>query len=195
MKFTIEQKLRTGHVKRWQIVRVAREQTIAEHMYRVYQIGWEITNRMRLSIERSYSVMFWSLMHDLPEVVTGDIATPTKRAMRHAIPGEDPLRHIELSLDDEYRDTYTGLKQQDPLVLDVVKLADLMEAINFIKDEGIGTHAKEVETGLREALNDKLNECLQHYPDLPWHNVAILYSEICLNHPARVVEPPYPVTA
>ena len=194
MKLSLEQKLRTGHVKRWQIVRVAREQTIAEHMYRVYQIGWDIAIRMRISIERSYSVMMWALMHDLPEVVTGDIATPTKRVMRQAIPDQDPVRHIELSLDDEYRDTYCGLKQGDPIVLDIVKLADLMEAINFLMVEGIGTHAKEVEVGLREAFNNKLNGCQKKYPSEAWHRVIDIYNQVCLVQPVRTVEAAYPVT-
>lgn len=194
MKFTLEQKLRTGHVKRWQIVRVAREQTIAEHMYRVYQIGWDIAMRMRISIERSYSVMMWALMHDLPEVVTGDIATPTKRAMRQAVPDQDPVHHIELSLDDEYRDTYCGLKQGDRIVLDIVKLADLLEAINFLMVEGMGTHAAEVEVGLREAFLDKLNECKIRYPSERWDEVTRTYNTICMVQPVRTVEAAYPVT-
>lgn len=195
MRFTLEQKMRTGHVKRWQIVRVAREQTIAEHMYRVYHIAVDIAGSLALTTGQMLNVQSWALLHDMPEVVTGDIATPTKRAMRQAIPDQDPLRHIELSLDDGYRELCTGLKESDPLVLDVVKLADLIEAINFLMVEGMGNHAAEVEVGLREAFLDKLNECSMRYTDRKWDGAIRVYSTLCTPQPIRTVELAYPVTA
>lgn len=194
MRFTLEQKMRTGHVKRWQIVRVAREQTIAEHMYRVYHIAVELAGMMNLSPARMLNVQNWALLHDLPEVVTGDIATPTKRAMRQAVPDQDPVRHIELSLDRGYRDLYLGLKESDPVVLDIVKLADLLEAVNFLMVEGIGKHAEEVEMGLRVAFLEKLSECREKYPDLDWEKAPEVYGVVGMHAHEQTPAPAYPVT-
>lgn len=195
MRLSLEQKLRTGHVKRWQIVRVAREQTIAEHMYRVYHIATEIALALGLSGGQIYRIRDWALLHDLPEVVTGDIATPTKRAMRKAIPDQDPVRHIELSLDQEYTDLYLGLKDSDQLVLDVVKLADMMEAINFLIVEGMGTHAEEVEMGLRVALMEKMSAVRGDHPEFSWSGVTAIFDEICVRKSGYTPAPAYPVTA
>ena len=194
MKFTLEQKLRSGHVKRWQIVRVAREQTIAEHMYRVYQISVELARKVGLSPKEVADVASWALMHDLPEVVTGDIATPTKRAMRKAVPDQDPVRHIELSLDTEYRELYELLKEYNPLVLEVVKLADLLEAINFLMVEGMGKYAEEVEIGLRVAFLEKLAECWDKYPLFNWEKASEIYGAICSHSSGHTPAPSYLVT-
>ena len=195
MRLSLEQKLRTGHVKRWQIVRVAREQTIAEHMYRVYHIATEITLALGLSGGQIYRVRDWALLHDLPEVVTGDIATPTKRAMRKAILDQDPVRHIELSLDQGYTDLYLDLKDSDQLVLDVVKMADMMEAINSLIVEGMGTHAEEVELDLRVALMEKMSAVRGDHPEYPWSGVTAIFDEICVRKLGYTPAPAYPVTA
>ena len=194
MRFSLEQKMRTGHVKRWQIVRVAREQTIAEHMYRVYHIAVELAGMMNLSPARMLNVQNWALLYDLPEVVTGDIATPTKRAMRQAVPDQDPVRHIELSLDRGYRDLYLGLKESDPVVLDIVKLADLLEAVNFLMVEGMGKHAEEVEMGLRVAFLEKLSECREKHPDLDWEKASEIYGIVGMHAHGQTPAPAYPVT-
>lgn len=194
MKFTLEQKLRTGHVKRWQIVRVAREQTIAEHMYRVYQTAVELARKVGLSPKEVADVASWALMHDLPEVVTGDIATPTKQAMRKAVPDQDPVRHIELSLDTEYRELYELLKEYNPLVLEVVKLADLLEAINFLMVEGMGKYAEEVEMGLRVAFLEKLAECRDKYPLFNWEKASEIYGAICSHSSGHTPAPSCLVT-
>lgn len=177
-KLTIQQKLRTGHVKRWQIVRVAREQTIAEHMYRVRMIAMEICDRIQVSIFTRQYVNDWSLIHDLPEVITGDIATPTKRAMREAVPDSDPVKRIELSLDEEYKSVYERIKETYPVVLSIVKQADLIEAIDFLNIEGMGDHAQSVKEGLIAALRESIWMAEQQFADFEWDQVSAIYTEI-----------------
>ena len=191
--FTLEQKLRTGHVKRWQIVRVAREQTIAEHMYRVYQIAIDMCAGLSLG-SKVLKVGQWALMHDLPEVITGDIATPTKRTMRQAVPGHDPIHHVELSLDTGYRELYLELKEHDPVCLDVVKLADLLEAINFLMVEGMGKHADEVLMGLRMAYLEKVSKCRESYTSIDWSYASDLLHKIGAPEAGYNPAQPYPVT-
>lgn len=73
--------LAMGSVTRWHTLRVARNQTIAEHSQRVammavtlgQRMGYEFTERMELEVRR---LAEW---HDLHEVVFGDMPHTTKR--------------------------------------------------------------------------------------------------------------------
>jgi hypothetical protein len=181
----LEHKLRTAHVKRWQIVRVGREQTLAEHHYLV----WHITRAIFEAVYPPASVRLvfvdrdsgeaerlddkadaerWALLHDIPEVVTGDIATPAKRAMREAVPHDDPVRRIELQLDNEYTELYLRLKHNKPWVLAMVKLADILEAMRFLAFEGQGVQARDALTGLYKGYLGILHEASQSWPRMTW---------------------------
>ena len=168
----LQVRLRTGHVKRWQIVRVAREQTVAEHMYRVWlivQAMLKVTDEYNLSLfthADGVQASKWALMHDLPEVITGDIATPAKMAIRHAVPESDPVRNIELSLDSEYAQIHSEIHGRVPQMM--VKLADMYEAIDFLSIEGIGPHAYQVHTTLLRQLVEKLGEARVKHSDVDW---------------------------
>jgi 5'-deoxynucleotidase len=171
-EFTLHQLMRTGHVKRWQIVRVAREQTIAEHMYRVFIIAGHICSRLRVDDKTGQRAMAWALAHDVPEVVTGDIATPAKEAMRKALPQDDPIRNIELNLSDHYRHVY--LEAKEPAypnavpAYEIVKLADLIEAKCFLACEMMGNHAKEVYDGMCTQVRLKYESLGATYPIYDW---------------------------
>lgn len=180
-RFTLEQKLRSAHVKRWQIVRVGREQTLAEHQYLVYQIASSIFRiiheaegvqpNSHYMIENRLCID-WALNHDQPEVVTGDIATPAKRAMREALPHGDPIRQIELQLDDGYARLYLTLKRDHPYILTIVKLADILEAMRFLAFEGQGTQAANALEGLFRAYLEVFDEAERQRPDLGWAQVG-----------------------
>lgn len=177
-KFTLAEKLRTGHVKRWQIVRVAREQTIAEHMYRVNRIALHIAHKFDLTPADLDLISEWALVHDMPEVITGDIATPTKMAMRKAVPDSDPIKHIELELDVDYHYLYQLCKTQHPIVLAIVKLADLIEAVDFLKVEALGTHAKRVQLSLQESFFDAIKAYWEEWPEHNWQLALDIYMEL-----------------
>jgi len=171
-EFTLEEMMRTGHVKRWQIVRVAREQTIAEHMYRVWLITTQLCLHLSLPQQIAASANVWSLMHDMPEVLTGDIATPAKEAMRRAIPETDTIRNIELSMSDTYHAAWKSAKERVyddlPTAYEIVKLADLIEAQCFLGCEMIGNHAKEVYDGMCNRVQFTYKELWMKYPSLEW---------------------------
>lgn len=182
-RFTIQQKLRTGHVKRWQIVRVAREQTIAEHMFRVNLITCEITKALDAPQIVKTLASEWALSHDMPEIITGDIATPTKRAMREAVPEGDPVKRIELSLDEDYQNLYNKIRTQCPEVLAIVKIADLLEAIDFLEIEGMGKHAKTVKDGLIQAYYDNMLSSINKFSSYNWSKIDEIYSDMMGNSP------------
>lgn len=126
---------RTSDVKRWGIVRTSREQTVAEHSYHVAMIACRICN---LVGEDPNRVLWTALTHDLPEVMTGDIATPLKDLL-----GEEVNTRLK---DLENKMTLYGVKMapQDETIAQIVKLADLIEAAAFISEYGCGEYADTV---------------------------------------------------
>jgi hypothetical protein len=172
-EFTFAQMMRTGHVKRWQIVRTAREQTLAEHLYRVWVITQFICRAIDAPREVSDVANLWALIHDVPEVITGDIATPAKEAMRRAVPDQDPIKNIELGLSRAYRDTWTSSKivsvlWPGPTAYEIVKLADMIEAQCFMSCEAQGDHAREVSEAQANKVVEMYDGYKVRYPDLDW---------------------------
>jgi 5'-deoxynucleotidase len=170
-ELSLEERLRTAHVHRWQIVRVAREQTLAEHLYLVRVISLAFAEAAGFSVAETCVAEQWALEHDVPEVRTGDLATPIKAAMREAIPHDDPVRRIELSISQKYCDLYTEVKTKYPQVQLLVKLADLTEAVNFLNVEGMGTHADTVKRRLWKAFFDLISTAPKRFPDYTWAKV------------------------
>ena len=176
MEFTLDEMMRTGHVKRWQIVRTAREQTIAEHMYRVWAITALIVENLNFPAKLKFTAQSWALVHDVPEVITGDIATPAKEAMRKAVPNDDPIHNIELSLSDTYRQIWQDAKRYSypgrPSAYEIVKLADIIEAACFLGCEGIGNHATVVREGTIKRAHEHYDMLRMRYPDVQWINIS-----------------------
>lgn len=165
---TLLEKMRTGHVNRWQIVRTARDQTLAEHLYLVYTIVHEIAGLVDIPPAIAMMAERWALIHDLPEVITGDIATPIKAAMKKAVPETDPVHDIEMKLDEDYSQILTFIKEKCPVAKDIVKLADLMEACFFLRTEGMGDHAESVLRRLKIECNNKMCTITTKYPEYNW---------------------------
>jgi 5'-deoxynucleotidase len=169
-ELTLEERLRTGHVHRWQIVNVHRQQTLAEHLYLVRVITLEIA---KVALFADVDILLaeqWALEHDVPEVVTGDLATPVKAAMREAIPHDDPVRRIELSISQRYCDLYSVVKEKDH-VRTLVKMADLIEAVNFLTEEAKGVHGNTVRKRLWDTLYRLVIDSNKKHPDYDWNAV------------------------
>lgn len=165
-ELTLKDKMRAAHVKRWHIVRTMREQNIAEHSFVVMLIAMDILKRsgndpdQRGAIhgELGYDTLRWAMWHDLMEIRTGDIATPTKRRIDSLAP--DLLASIEAEFSPEYAKISADTTKT---VRMVVKLADMIEAVAFISEEGVGSHAGEVREYLRESLADYLRKMPYSY--------------------------------
>lgn len=162
----LAQQMRAQHVKRWGIVQVAREQTIAEHMYGVAVIAGHLATQMRWpgldDPLRQLMLLRWALGHDLIEVLTGDLASPFKSQAKmlnrtFVEQVEDSMSMWCGNLRNKVRDTEVEM---------IVKLADMIEALNFIVDNGIGQHAREVEVDIRVRMTDMVFEYEKKYPEL-----------------------------
>jgi len=177
MSLTVYEQLRACHVKRWHIVQTSREQTLAEHSFAVAVIAGSLAAAMRwkglLQDSGKLKLLQWSLAHDIIEVRTGDVPTPFKRDLE-AVGGVGIMEKAEDRVDSETMGAYRQVKGSD--IEAIVKLADQIEAIFFLQDNGAGAHAKLVLDGLRAILADMVNETERLHPTL---NVRESVRRVC----------------
>lgn len=160
-ELTLSELLRCQHVKRWHIVRVAREQTVAEHQWAVAMIARVIADR--LHVEPAH-LLEWSLWHDVPEVVIGDLPTPMSEAVGHL------LEQAEAGVSEKWTSLRVSVPP-DSLTATIVKLADLIEAITFLHIDGIGDYARSVRRRLYSSLQQKVAEARDRFPAYGFHRV------------------------
>jgi 5'-deoxynucleotidase YfbR-like HD superfamily hydrolase len=175
-ELSIGLKARTAHVKRWQIVRVAREQNLAEHTFMVMLIAEEASKviGLHLSNENRLMLIDWAIHHDIIEVVTGDLNTVIKSRIRGKA-GKQMIDDIESGICDRY----DALKRDTPPLLKaVVKCADLIEAIAFLVNEGVGDHAKRVKIGIEDALVSLIGENSKTWPEYHWDDLLSMPKSI-----------------
>jgi 5'-deoxynucleotidase len=167
MSLTIYEQLRACHVKRWHIVQTSREQTLAEHSFAVAVIAGSLAAAMRwnglLQESGKLKLLQWALAHDIIEVRTGDMPTPFKRDLE-AVGGKGIVEKAEDRVDADTMAAYRQVRGTD--IETIVKLADQIEAIFFLQDNGVGAHAKQVLDGLRAILSDMVNEAERQFPKL-----------------------------
>ena len=103
----------------------------------------------------------WAMHHDVVEVITGDIATPAKRLIGGGFDDNGVF--------PEY-DNLKSAVEKTP-IKDIVKLADLWEAAEFLRVEAIGDHAKEVQRGVVCNVAKMFDTCKANWPSLNWAGV------------------------
>ena len=161
MSLSLAEQLRASHVKRWQIVNVSRTQNLAEHHFNVTLIVGQLARHCRdkqlLDPQYALRLMHWSLSHDMVEVRTGDTPTPYKRVLRQ-VGGQDIIDQSEEVVDPGYIADKRRVAGS-PIEM-YVEIADLIEAIWFLHDHGIGQNALDVQSGLEASLD----RCVQK-----WH--------------------------
>lgn len=136
-KFGIQDVFRSANVTRWHSVNCHRYPSIAEHSYLVTMYARELLARIMpdATVQEQLDLMQYALVHDLPEVLTGDMATPIKRKLESLYPeGQSPLDKIEEDLCPDYKIMKDKVK--DTALIRIAKLADILEAIKFIDVEG-----------------------------------------------------------
>lgn len=179
-RLNIRDILRAQDVTRWQIVR-AKKQSVAEHTFAVQAILMRLvpllmtTHKAQMLLKEKHDFTedflcqcikgaFW---HDIPEVITGDIASPVKRLIRD---GGDisPLDDLETRIDPAFTKYYVNAT---PLVAAAIKLADLMEMVyhlNEYGDQRQNSHSWRVAQGLHNAMTDHIFKCNTNFPAFDW---------------------------
>jgi 5'-deoxynucleotidase len=194
---TLKDMMRTGQVKRWQIVRTLREQTLAEHSYMVTMIADAIFTEIRgnlpedagpddFSDEVRLKMLLYALRHDLAEVMIGDIPTPVKARLR-ALVEYDPLKAIEGAVDPVTRAMRYDLEATQPIMLQIVKLADLIEPIVFLTHEGSNTHGGMVIDKLYDKLHSEYKAANTNWPFIDWSGICSRIVESMTNGPDGVL--------
>lgn len=119
--------LKLSSIQRWGILEMSKPQSVAEHSFNVAIIANELLSVHKHDIDpKTRSLTFeWALVHDVPESMTGDIPTPTKKWLC------DKLREIETDNFPDYAAAKELLQHSAPGVF--VKVADWIEAYVYAR--------------------------------------------------------------
>jgi len=165
--------IRTGHIARWNLVRTHRDQTIAEHMYQVAMIAFELAGKLepfphnKAPYFNAQTILLYALWHDVEEIKSGDVPTPTKQFLS---------KHFDADVGEVLDGMFwkPGVKEYEYIHeigndhIAIIKIADLMEAIFFLETEGVGTFAIRVKELLISRLGQMIASLNIKYPNIPW---------------------------
>lgn len=112
---------RLAWIDRWTILRRIKKQNVAEHSYFVTLYVLEISNYIGLKVSNNFTMH--CLLHDMGEIVTGDIQRPYKKEIKST---------YGIKLDVNLPTGLSPLSYEEKKVL---KIADLFEAAMFCKEE------------------------------------------------------------
>lgn len=153
--------MRAQDVKRWQIVRVREGQSVAQHSWAVAMIAMDLWLRKTggkpgeaatdVELGRIAVAALW---HDVPEVFTGDINTPTKIYIKEKLASYTALEDLEDTAGDSYA-CAMALTEPERICL---KVADFLEAIYYLSEHGDGNYAAGQLNDLRHRLREFCKE-------------------------------------
>ena len=159
---TTAELLRLSHISRWGIVQTAVRQSVAEHSWRVWCLSRQWAQIAALTENEKIWVEELALLHDVPEIRTGDCPTPAKSPEMKAL-----LTEVEAEI---YPPLAKLEAEANGCAKDYHKFCDMAEAILFLHVNGIGKHAKDVEKLLMKQAEDHIKNsphfALSHRDDL-----------------------------
>lgn len=168
-----------AHVKRWSAFHVGRPQSLAEHTVLVTIYAFRLLQGINPNFTdaEAKDILLYALFHDMPESLTGDTPTPTKRWLESKFPkGESPLDVLERHVCPEAADYYDAVK--GGYLADIGKLADILDAMHFIGIEGKGPRADVVFKGRMKAYCELIEKAKERRPDLNWEFAHTLRDEL-----------------
>lgn len=139
-----------GDVQRWGVIKTLRQQSVAEHSFNVAVIAMELAERLECTSRSVANIVMWAIVHDAPETLTGDVDGKFKR--------DNPIVRDTMRLvEDEYFPWYRDCHHTVPeFIRHIVKTADRIEAIQFIKVWGLGPRADDVYRELLSILFEEI---------------------------------------
>lgn len=142
--------VRLAGVSRWCIVNTVAPESVAEHSYQVAGIALWIHKQFFLQDRVNKGAMLeWALMHDMPEIFTGDIATPMKRKITEQV--------------REISSEFYEPPDENTLLAQIVKIADMAQTIVWLQVNGNRTvHTVNVKKLLRQDYLAKIEEMKKH---------------------------------
>lgn len=157
--------LRLSHIDRWAIVATATRQSVAEHTWRVWVLVHIWGPKCGLKPDEQALAEHYALLHDMPEIRTGDMPTTMKTPEAKA-----SLAEFERQALPELAKIEGQLPQH---VAEIVKACDTAEAILFLKVHGLGRHADNVRKLLEVQMSERLSKSAL-YPEVK-ETIATLF--------------------
>ena len=133
-----EKELRdASYVPRWSIVRTVRPQSVADHSFYVAVYAAQIADAIDWDGPTGM-LMKYALVHDLDEILSGDIAGPAKKIIKKSTGVSwylvtNWLRQQMIKRMAWYEYWIDSDWQED--IEKIVKVADLIESVLFLRDE------------------------------------------------------------
>ena len=152
-------RIRCACVDRWHSVATRRKQNLAEHHYSVTQIAIRLADDIMpgLVAEDKLALIEYCLNHDLPEILASDLASTSKVRLR-ALGCGPALEALEYEIFPELKGMAERL-EGTPLK-DIAKLADMADAISFIRQEGHGNSEARIARSMIEVLRSSMAQTL-----------------------------------
>jgi len=175
-KLTLKDRLRSRSINRWHSVAINQNQNIAEHSHCMGIIAEDILERLHAdpkkqpSIEDRYAVIKYPQLHDLPEIVTGDMTSVFKRFLVKTVPGfNSAMEAIEEELVPELA-SFKLLFIEKPYLGIICRAADILEALSsFIIIKGNDTeHNDAVFNDLNNGISSLVSEGQETQPLFNW---------------------------
>ena len=120
-----------AYVPRWVILRRHRQQYLAEHSYFVAIYAQQVARLIQY--EDLYEVVWFALLHDIDETITGDIPGPIKRAAFDKTKARSVMQDV--MIDKFGADITTDASFTNDEVRAIVSVADSIEEICYLMEE------------------------------------------------------------
>lgn len=178
---------RAGDVYRWQIVKTSRQQSIAEHSFFVAMIAMEIfeavfSGSSEFNQENRELVREWALLHDMPEVLTGDISTPLKDLISKETNGNNPFALVEKMTYRRYKLSLDRINEK-PHLKAIVKLADYLEAMQFLEENACHAHGHMIRFSIGKKFGQYVLSLKSKWKEYDWGRVQLVKEELMLKMP------------
>lgn len=174
MAFDIRNLPFAGTVTGWHSVNYHRYPSVAEHSCLVALYAREIAIRVYPSFSAEDQVLLYdlALMHDLSEVVMGDMPSPIKRQLKTVYqPCESPIDRLEASICPDAASHEHLTKSECPHICFGMKLSDILDAMVVIKQEGKGPVEKRIDQERTKAFDALLDRAQSECLDGEWSPV------------------------
>lgn len=168
--------LALSYVSRWAITPMFRQQTVAEHSFRVAAIAAEVHSRMfDMTTSPDYAemprfqaeIIYWALIHDAPESYTGDLPSPFKSVL-----GKNILFSAERQVCPWWADAQSAASITTRAV---VHVADTVEAVTWVT-----RHAPDAKWKFHPEPEELLVNVLRRRIDDECKSYAFQYKELRL---------------
>lgn len=132
---------RMKYINRWGLMRNTREENLSEHSHEVALIAQALAIIGNKRLGKSYNTdraAALGLIHDAPEIITGDLPTPVKyhsKGIREAYKEVEDLAGERLvsMLPDDFKEEYRAMllmsSDEDKELKPIIKAADKISAV------------------------------------------------------------------